>query len=155
MHSSYKYYILLTQEKIFSFAHSTFLTINSLISSPPFIFSLFSHPHYHPLQPLLFPQISFSICISSIFFSLFLLPSVTPFFNKVFFFSPHRSINGSIIIFGIFIKLFVLDQFASKTIWPMWHFELFKMELKVIMVILNYEKYGLYIYIYVHYCSYI
>ena len=29
----------------------------------------------------------------------------------------------------------------------MWHFELFKMELKVIMVILNYEKYGLYIYI--------
>ena len=27
----------------------------------------------------------------------------------------------------------------------MWHFELFKMELKVIMVILNYEKYGLYI----------
>ena len=31
----------------------------------------------------------------------------------------------------------------------MWHFELFKMELKVIMVILNYEKYGLYIYIYI------
>ena len=29
----------------------------------------------------------------------------------------------------------------------MWHFELFKMELEVIMVILNYEKYGLYIYI--------
>ena len=27
----------------------------------------------------------------------------------------------------------------------MWHFELFEMELKVIMVILNYEKYGLYI----------
>ena len=32
----------------------------------------------------------------------------------------------------------------------MWHFELFKMELKVIMVILNYEKYGLYIYIYIY-----
>ena len=31
----------------------------------------------------------------------------------------------------------------------MWHFELFKMELKVIMVILNYEMYGLYIYIYI------
>ena len=28
----------------------------------------------------------------------------------------------------------------------MWHFELFKMKLKVIMVILNYEKYGFYIY---------
>ena len=33
----------------------------------------------------------------------------------------------------------------------MWHFELFKMELEVIMVILNYEKYGLYIYIYILY----
>ena len=32
----------------------------------------------------------------------------------------------------------------------MCHFELFKMELKVIMVILNYEKYGLYIYIYMY-----
>ena len=32
----------------------------------------------------------------------------------------------------------------------MWYFELFKMELKVIMVILNYEKYGLYIYIHIH-----
>ena len=32
----------------------------------------------------------------------------------------------------------------------MWHFELFKIELKVIMVILNYEKYGLYIYIYIY-----
>ena len=32
----------------------------------------------------------------------------------------------------------------------MWHFELFEMELKVIMVILNYEKYGfIYIYIYI------
>ena len=30
----------------------------------------------------------------------------------------------------------------------MWHFELFEMELKVIMVILNYEKYG-FIYIYI------
>ena len=30
------------------------------------------------------------------------------------------------------------------------HFELFKMELKVIMVILNYEKYGLNIYIYIY-----
>ena len=35
----------------------------------------------------------------------------------------------------------------------MWHFELFKMELKVIMVILNYEKYGLYIYIYIMYIT--
>ena len=41
--------LLLTQKKIFSFVHSAFLTINSLTSSPPFIFSLFSHPHYHPL----------------------------------------------------------------------------------------------------------
>ena len=32
----------------------------------------------------------------------------------------------------------------------MWHFELFKIELTVIMVILNYEKYGLYIYIYIY-----
>ena len=32
----------------------------------------------------------------------------------------------------------------------MWHFELFKMELKVIMIIWNYEKYGLYIYIYIY-----
>ena len=32
----------------------------------------------------------------------------------------------------------------------MWHFELFKMELKVILVILNYEKYGLHIYIYIY-----
>ena len=32
----------------------------------------------------------------------------------------------------------------------MCHFELFKMELKVIIVILNYEKYGLYIYIYIY-----
>ena len=31
----------------------------------------------------------------------------------------------------------------------MWHFELFKIELNVIMVILNYEKYGIYIYIYI------
>ena len=29
----------------------------------------------------------------------------------------------------------------------MWHFEPFKMELKIIMVILNYEKYVLYIHI--------
>ena len=35
----------------------------------------------------------------------------------------------------------------------MWHFELFKMELKVIMVILNYEKYSLYIYIYIMYIT--
>ena len=35
----------------------------------------------------------------------------------------------------------------------MWHFELFKMELTVIMVILNYEKYGLYIYIYIMYAT--
>ena len=32
----------------------------------------------------------------------------------------------------------------------MWHFELFKMELKVIMIILNDENYGLYIYIYIY-----
>ena len=32
----------------------------------------------------------------------------------------------------------------------MWHFELFKIELTVIMVILNYEKYGLYVYIYIY-----
>ena len=32
----------------------------------------------------------------------------------------------------------------------MWHFELFKMELMGIMVILNYEKYGKYIYIYIY-----
>ena len=36
----------------------------------------------------------------------------------------------------------------------MWHFELFKMELEVIMVILNYEKYGLYIYIYIMYIKF-
>ena len=35
----------------------------------------------------------------------------------------------------------------------MWHFELFKMEFKVIMVILNYEKYDLYIYIYMMYVT--
>ena len=35
----------------------------------------------------------------------------------------------------------------------MWHFELFKKELKVIMVVLNYEKYGLYIYIYIMYVT--
>ena len=80
------------------------------------------------------------------------------FFNKVFilFFSPHKSVNSPITIFGIFIKLFVLDLFSSKTICPIWHFELFKMELKVIIVILNYEKYGvyiLYIYIYIMYVS--
>ena len=33
----------------------------------------------------------------------------------------------------------------------MWHFELFKMELKIIMVILNYDKYDIYIYIYIMY----
>ena len=32
----------------------------------------------------------------------------------------------------------------------MWHFELLKMELKIIMIILNYKKYGLYIYIYIY-----
>ena len=37
----------------------------------------------------------------------------------------------------------------------MCHFELFKMELKVIMVILNYEKYGIYIYIYISIYIYI
>ena len=31
----------------------------------------------------------------------------------------------------------------------MWHFELFKMKLTGIMIILNYEKYGEYIYIYI------
>ena len=32
----------------------------------------------------------------------------------------------------------------------MWHFELFKMKLMGIMIILNYEKYGEYIYIYIY-----
>ena len=32
----------------------------------------------------------------------------------------------------------------------MWHFELFKMKLTGIMIILNYEKYGEYIYIYIY-----
>ena len=35
----------------------------------------------------------------------------------------------------------------------MWHFELLKMELKIIMIILNYKKYGLYIYIYIMYVT--
>ena len=51
----------------------------SLISSLPTYFSL-----YPPLFYL---------------FSLFLLLSITPSFNKIFFFSPHRSVNGSVTIF--------------------------------------------------------
>ena len=73
-HNSYKYYLLLTQEIIFYFTHSVFLTINSLISSLPFVFSLFSHPHYHPLWSLLFPQISLFICLSSLFSPYFFSP---------------------------------------------------------------------------------
>ena len=73
-HNSYKYYLLLTQETIFSFAHSAFLTINSLISSLLFIFCLFSHPHHHPFWPFLFPQISLSICLSSLLSPYFISP---------------------------------------------------------------------------------
>ena len=96
-YNSYKYYILLTQETIFSFPHSTFLAINSLTSSLLFVFSLFSHPHYHPLWSLLFLQISLFICLSFSFFSLFLLPSITPFYNKFFFFF-FLLINQSIVL---------------------------------------------------------
>ena len=75
VHNSYKYYFLLTKEnKFLLFAHLAFLTINSLTSSPPFVFSLFSQPYYHPLWPLLFPQISLSICISSLFSPYFFSP---------------------------------------------------------------------------------
>ena len=42
-HNSYKNYLLLTQEIIFSFAHSAFLTINSITSSLPFVFFLSSY----------------------------------------------------------------------------------------------------------------
>ena len=42
----------------------------------------------------------------------------------MFFFYPHKSVNSSLTIFGIY-----------QTIWPMWHFELFKMKLMGLMVI--------------------
>ena len=103
--NSYKYYLLLTQEKIFSFTHLAFLTINSLTSSPPFVFfSLYTPSLSPPLISSL--PIDFSLYLPLFsFFSLFLLPSITPFFNKVFFFAPHRSVNSSITIFSIYQTL--------------------------------------------------
>ena len=66
------------KKKIFSFTLLAFLTINSLTSSPPFVFSLFSHPHYHPLWPLLFLLI-----LSLSTFLLFFLPISSPLYNTV------------------------------------------------------------------------
>ena len=72
VHSSYKYYFLLTQKKIFSFTHSAFLTINSL-TSPPFVF-LSSH--------------TLTIIPSSLFSShIFLSLSTSPLFSS-YIFSP-------------------------------------------------------------------
>ena len=84
VHSSYKYYLLLTYEKniffrSFSLSHNK---LSHFFSS--FFFSFFSHPHYHRLWPLLFSQISLSICLSSLF-SPYFFPPLTLFFNKVFF----------------------------------------------------------------------
>ena len=80
---SKKYYLLLVQETIFSFVPLVFLIVSSLTFSLSFVFSLFSHPHCHLLWSL---------------------PSVTPFFDKIFIFRPHQSVNSSIIIwhFGIY-----------------------------------------------------
>ena len=105
MHNSYKYYLLWTQEKIFSFAHSTFLTINSLTSSLLFVFFSLLRPSLSPPLAYSLPT-DFSLYLPLFsFFSLFLLPSITPFFNKVFFFAPHRSVNSSITIFSIYQTL--------------------------------------------------
>ena len=133
MHSSYKYYFLLTKEKKNFFVRSFSLSHNKLshFFSSLCFFSLFT--------PLLSPPLTFSLPTNFSlylplfsFFSLFLLSSITPFFNKFFFFfSPHKSVNSSLTIFGIY-----------QTIWPMWHFELFKMEIMNVIVILNYEMYG-------------
>ena len=128
--NSYKYYLLLTQETIFYFTHSAFLTIKSIISSLPFVFFSLLTPSLSPPMASSLPT-DFSLYLPLFsFFSLFVLPSITLFLNKFFFFSSHRSVNSSITIFGIY-----------QIIWSMWHFELFKMELMGIMVILNYEKY--------------
>ena len=93
----------------FSVSHNK---LSHFVSSLCF-FSLLT-PSLSSLLTSSLPTDSLSICRSSLFFSLFLLPSTTPFFNKFFFFflflfSPHRLVNDSITIFGIFIKLFVLD----------------------------------------------
>ena len=84
--NSYKYYLLLTQETIFSFAHSAFLTIKSFITSLPFIFFSLLTPSLSPPMAFSLPtDISLYLPLFS-FFSLFLLPSITLFLNKVFFF---------------------------------------------------------------------
>ena len=57
------------------------------------------------------PTDSLSICHSSLFFSLFLLSSIIPFFNKVFYFIFLLIDRSTVLItiFDIFIKLFILN----------------------------------------------
>ena len=95
-----KYYLLLTQETIFSFAHSTFLTIKSLISSLPFVF--FSFLLTSSLSPPMDSSLLTNFSLYLPLFSFF-LPFITLFLNKgFFFFSPHKFVNNSITIFGIY-----------------------------------------------------
>ena len=83
--NSYTYYILLIQETIFSFAHSTFLTINSLSSSLLFVFLSLLTPSLSPPLAYSLPT-DFSLYLPLFsFFSLFLLSSITSLFNKGFF----------------------------------------------------------------------
>ena len=89
--NSYKYYLLLTQETIFSFAHSAFLTIKSFITSLPFIFFSLLTPSLSPPMAFSLPtDISLYLPLFS-FFSLFLLPYITLFFNNFFFSSSQIS----------------------------------------------------------------
>ena len=54
---SYKYYLFLAWETIFSFVPLVFPMVNSLVSSFTFVFffflNLFLHPHWHPFWALL------------------------------------------------------------------------------------------------------
>ena len=84
--NSYKYYLLLTQETIFYFTHSAFLTIKSIISSLPFVFFSLLTPSLSPPMASSLPT-DFSLYLPLFsFFSLFVLPSITLFLNKFFFF---------------------------------------------------------------------
>ena len=131
--NSYKYYLLLTQETIFSFAHSAFLTIKSFITSLPFIFFSLLTPSLSPPMAFSLPtDISLYLPLFS-FFSLFLLPSITLFLNKVFFFlpsSPHRSINSLYNNFlylsnylywiSLSVKLFGICGILNHLKWNLW-----------------------------------
>ena len=98
-HNSCNYYILLIQETIFSFTHSAFLTINSLISSFLFVsfFSLLTPSLSPPMASSLPTDFSLYLPLFS-FFSLFL-----PFNTVLFLLTDQSTILLQFLVFSNYL----------------------------------------------------